>query len=64
MCGCLLCPPTTWDLAHNPESNQQPFGSQAGTPSTEPHQPGHNVVFNTGPIVKAVLTLSSSLLPH
>ena len=22
------------------ESNQQPFGSQAGTQSTEPHQPG------------------------
>ena len=34
------------DLAHNPgmcpdgESNQQPFGSQASTQSTEPHQPG------------------------
>ena len=22
------------------ESNEQPFGSQAGTQSTEPHQPG------------------------
>ena len=38
--------PPTGDLAHNPgrypdwESNQQPSGSQAGTPSTEPHQPG------------------------
>ena len=34
------------DLAHNPgtssdwESNQQPFGLQASTQSTEPHQPG------------------------
>ena len=39
MCGCL-------DLAHNPgmcpdwESNQRPFGLQAGAQSTEPHQPG------------------------
>ena len=38
--------PPTWDLAHNPgmcpdwESNWWPFGSQAGTQSTEPHQPG------------------------
>ena len=36
----------TRDLACNPgmcsdwESNQQPFGFQAGTQSTEPHQPG------------------------
>ena len=39
-----LVPPTR-DMAHNPgmcpdwESNQRPFGSQAGTQSTEPHQP-------------------------
>ena len=38
--------PATGDLAHNPgmcpdwESNQQPFGSQAGAQSTLPHQPG------------------------
>ena len=38
--------PPTGDLAHNPgtcpdwESNRQPFGSQASTQSTEPHQPG------------------------
>ena len=38
--------PPTGDLARNPgmcshwESNQQPFGSQASTPYTEPHQPG------------------------
>ena len=43
MCGCLSCAPTG-DLAHNPgmcpdwESNQQTFGSQAGTQSTEPHK--------------------------
>ena len=38
--------PSTGDLAHNPgmcpdwESNLWPFGSQACTQSTEPHQPG------------------------
>ena len=38
--------PFTGDLACNPgmypdwESNHQPFGSQAGTQSPEPHQPG------------------------
>ena len=38
--------PPTWDLAHKPsmcpdwESNRWPFGSQARTHSTEPHQPG------------------------
>ena len=51
--------PPTGDLAHNPgmcpdwESNWQPFGSEAGTQSTEPRQPGqkHNFLnlpfFNT-----------------
>ena len=45
MCGCTRVPPAG-DLAHNPgmssdwESNQQPFGWQAGIQSTEPHQPG------------------------
>ena len=43
--------PPAGDLAHNPgmcpdwESNQQPFGSQANTQSTEPHQPGHKITF-------------------
>ena len=38
----------TGDLARNPdvcpdwELNQQPFASQVGTQSTEPHQPGPN----------------------
>ena len=41
----------TGDLAHNPgmcpdwELNQRPFGSQAGTQSTEPHQPGLELSF-------------------
>ena len=41
-----LMHPPTGDLARNPgmcpdwQSNQWPFGSQAGTQSTEPHQPG------------------------
>ena len=47
MCGCLSCTPH-WGpvLAHNPgicpdwELNQQHFGLQASTQSTEPHQPG------------------------
>ena len=40
----------TGDLACNPgmcpdwESNQQPFGLQAGTQSTEPHQPGLELI--------------------
>ena len=40
--------PPTGDLAHNPgtcpdwEWNRRPFSSQAGTESTEPHQPGQN----------------------
>ena len=47
MCGCLPHPVLSpKDLVCNPgmspnwDSNQQPFGSQAGTQSTEPHQPG------------------------
>ena len=41
------CTPPTRDLARNPgmcpnrELNWWLFGSQAGTQSTEPHQPGH-----------------------
>ena len=40
----------TGDLDRNPgmcpdwESNRQPFGLQASTQSTEPHQPGHYYV--------------------
>ena len=49
ICCCLSCPPTG-DLACNTgmcpdqESNQQPFGSQAGTQSTDPNQPGPKVI--------------------
>ena len=45
VCGYLSCPPTG-DLAHNAgmcpewELNLQPFGLQASTQSTEPHQLG------------------------
>ena len=36
-CHPGMCP--DWEL------NQQPFGSQAGAPSTEPHQPGPDPFF-------------------
>ena len=47
MCGWphVSCMPPTGDLARTPgmypdqELNWQPFGSQAGTQSTKPHQP-------------------------
>ena len=50
-CVVASCTPRTGDLACNPgmcpdwESNQQPFGSQASTQSTEPHQPGPFLIF-------------------
>ena len=45
-CVVASCIPPTEDLVHNPdmcpdgELNQQPFGLQANTHSTELHQPG------------------------
>ena len=47
-CQCVVASraPPTGDLAHNPgmcpdwESNRRPFGLEAGTQSTESHQPG------------------------
>ena len=45
VCFPFVCP-TPGNLAHNSgmcpdrESNQRPLGLQAGTQSTEPHQPG------------------------
>ena len=45
-CEVASCMPPTEDLADNPgmspdwESNQQHLGLQAGTQSTDPHQPG------------------------
>ena len=46
MCGCFSHTPPTGNLVHNSgmcpawESNWRPFGSQAHTQATEPHQPG------------------------
>ena len=65
-CVVASCTPPTGDLACNPgtfpdwESNQLPFGSQAGTQSTEPHQPGlphiiFNLFYGTDPNVVAKL---------
>ena len=57
----------TGDLAHNPgmcphwESNQQPFGSQAGTQSTEPHQPG---LLSRSILILNLLNQSSIFLSH
>ena len=45
-CVVAFCTSSIGDPAHNPgmcpdlELNRQPFGSQAGTQSAEPHQPG------------------------
>ena len=50
-CVVASCTSPAGDSACNPgtcpdwESIQQPFGLQAGTQSTEPHQPGHRNTF-------------------
>ena len=50
-CVAASCVPPTGDLSCNPgmcpgwESNQRPFDLQAGTQSTEPHQPGLGFFF-------------------
>ena len=50
-CVVISSTPPTGDPAHNPgrcsdwESNQRPFGLQAGTQSTEPHHPGLSLSF-------------------
>ena len=55
--------PPTGDLAHNRgmcpdwESNQWPFGSQADTQSTEPHQPGPYIIFKS-------ITNTREIIPH
>ena len=47
-CVVASLAPPTGDLAHNPsmcfdwELNRPPVSSQAGSQSTEPHQPGHS----------------------
>ena len=53
--------PPPGDLASNPgmcpnwESNWRPFGLQAGTPSTEPHQLGLNTYFFNSPFPHVTL---------
>ena len=48
----ISCTPPTRDRALNPGTcpdqglNQQPFGSQAGAQSAEPHQPGRSRTFS------------------
>ena len=60
--------PPTGDLAHNPgmcpdwESNQRPFGSQAGAQSTEPHQPGLIIYFSSYCLSKASYVLPSLVI--
>ena len=50
-CVTASCAPPNGDLAHNPgmcpdwESNRPPLGLQAGTQSTEPHQPGQYILY-------------------
>ena len=52
-CVVVSHAPPTGDLACNPgmhpdwESNQRPFGLQAGAPSAEPRQSGQDLYFNT-----------------
>ena len=49
-CVVASCVPPTGDLACNPgmcpdwELSQRLFGSQASAQSTEPHQPGLNII--------------------
>ena len=51
-CVVASCTPPTGDLAYSAgicpdwESNQRLFGSQAGAQSTEPHQPGPDLLFS------------------
>ena len=66
MCVVASCAPPTGDLVCNlgmwPDwkSNQQPFGSQAGTQSTEQHQPGISFSFNSGRSLFSTLGPTSS----
>ena len=55
--------PTTQACACDWESNWRPFGSQAGTQSTEPHQPGSNLYFlnpSLFPLIPLIFLLSSN----
>ena len=44
-------PALNWGLCPDWESSQQPSGSQAGTQSTEPHQPGWQQQFLNVPCI-------------
>ena len=65
---CVVASPTlpTGDLAHNPgmcpnwESNRQPFGSQAGAQSTEPHQPRLNMSSNNNKVIFRIMMMEKS----
>ena len=73
-CVVASCAPPTGDLARNPgmcpdwESNLQPVGSQASTPSTEPHQPvlidffNHQIFINQAIIGSRPVELRSVLV--
>ena len=60
--------PPIGDLAGNPsmcpdwEWSQQPFGSPAGTSSTEPHQPGWNYTCSYATFWKSALCMWASFL--
>ena len=53
VCGCLLPQgdPAPQACALDWELNQQPFGYQTSTKSTEPHQPGHEALMFLLPVV-------------
>ena len=67
MCGSSHAPPPD-DLAHIPgvcpdwESNQSPFGLQAGTQSTEPHQPGLHLIVLLIKVISFILASSQYFL--
>ena len=73
MCGCFSRIPH-WGPGLQPrmcpdwESNQRPFGSQAGTQSTEPYQPGLKAFLPLGKISEELLVLGQAALvtftPH
>ena len=57
------CMSLSGHLVYNPsifpdwESNQRPFASQCGAQSTEPHQPGLNIIFTIRKHLKGYKTL-------
>ena len=61
MCGCLLHSPFLGP-ARTQASNQRPFGLQAGTQSTEPHQPGPKTIKYVNCVKKKLIQLFLPLL--